>query len=115
MEFKHEPIMLEECIENLKIKDDGIYVDGTLGGAGHSSKIIEKLSSNGLLIGIDRDQEALAASSERLKEYNNVKYVWGNHEQIKQHVENLQIEKVDGIVAPTTKVEIGRVAVYMME
>jgi len=98
MEFKHEPIMLEECIENLNIKADGIYVDGTLGGAGHSSKIIEKLSSNGLLIGIDRDQEALAASRERLKAYNNVKYVWGNHEQIKQHVENLQIEKVDGIL-----------------
>lgn len=98
MEFKHEPIMLEECIENLKIKENGIYVDGTLGGAGHSSKIIEKLSSNGLLIGIDRDKEALEASSKRLKEYNNVKYVWGNHEQIKQHVENLQIEKVDGIL-----------------
>lgn len=98
MEFKHEPIMLEECIDNLKIKEDGIYVDGTLGGAGHSSKIIEKLSSNGLLIGIDRDKEALEASSKRLKEYNNVKYVWGNHEQIKQHVESLQIEKVDGIL-----------------
>ena len=98
MEFKHEPIMLEECIDNLKIKEDGIYVDGTLGGAGHSSKIIERLSSNGLLIGIDRDKEALEASSKRLKDYNNVKYVWGNHEQIKQHVENLQIEKVDGIL-----------------
>lgn len=98
MEFKHEPIMLEECIKNLKINPDGIYVDGTLGGAGHSSKIIENLSSNGLLIGIDRDKEALAASQERLKKYNNVKYVWGNHEQIKQHVENLGFEKVDGIL-----------------
>ena len=76
MEFKHEPIMLEECIKNLNIKANGIYVDGTLGGAGHSSKIIQNLGAEGLLIGIDRDKEALAASSERLKEYNNVKYVW---------------------------------------
>lgn len=98
MEFKHEPIMLEECIDNLKIKSDGIYVDGTLGGAGHSSKIIEKLNSDGMLIGIDRDKEALAASGERLKQYNNVKYVWGNHEQIKQHVESIGVEKVDGIL-----------------
>ena len=98
MEFKHEPIMLEECIKNLNIKANGIYVDGTLGGAGHSSKIIQNLGAEGLLIGIDRDKEALAASSERLKEYNNVKYVWGNHEQIKAHVENLGINKVDGIL-----------------
>ena len=98
MEFKHEPIMLEECIDNLKIKPDGIYVDGTLGGAGHSSKIIEKLNANGLLIGIDRDKDALSASSKRLEEYKNVKYVWGNHEQIKAHVETLGINKVDGIL-----------------
>ena len=98
MEFKHEPIMLDECIENLKIKSNGIYVDGTLGGAGHSSKIIQNLGADGLLIGIDRDKDALAASSERLKEYKNVKYVWGNHEQIKEHVEKLGIAKVDGIL-----------------
>ena len=98
MEFKHEPIMLEECIENLNIKPDGVYVDGTLGGAGHSSKIVEKLNETGLLIGIDRDQEALKASGKRLEKYNNVKYVWGNHEQIKEHVENLGINKVDGIL-----------------
>lgn len=98
MEFRHEPIMVEECIENLKIKPNGIYVDGTLGGAGHSSRILEKLSDEGLLIGIDRDKEALDASKKRLEAYKNVKYVWGNHEQIKQHVENLGIEKVDGIL-----------------
>lgn len=62
MEFKHEPVLLEECIENLEIKPDGIYVDGTLGGAGHSKHILEKLSSSGLLIGIDRDEEALKAA-----------------------------------------------------
>ncbi|MBO5179716.1 MAG: 16S rRNA (cytosine(1402)-N(4))-methyltransferase RsmH [Clostridia bacterium] len=98
MEFKHEPIMLNECLENLKIKPDGIYVDGTIGGAGHSSKIVEKLNENGMLIGIDRDEEALTVSKERLSAYNNVKFVWGRHEEIKQHVNNLGVEKVDGIL-----------------
>ena len=72
MEFKHEPVMLNECIQGLEIKKDGIYVDGTLGGAGHSKEILKKLSQNGRLIGIDRDEEALKAASERLKEYKNV-------------------------------------------
>ena len=67
MEFKHEPIMLMECIENLKIRPDGIYVDGTMGGAGHSSEIVKRLSQQGMLIGIDRDQEALTASRKRLE------------------------------------------------
>ena len=58
MEFKHVPVLLNECIENLKIKPDGIYVDGTLGGAGHSYEIAKRLSSKGRLIGIDRDEEA---------------------------------------------------------
>lgn len=98
MEFKHEPIMLNECIDNLNIKNDGIYVDGTLGGAGHSSEIVKRLSENGKLIGIDRDNEALAASSKRLEEYKNVLYVHGKHEDIKTHVKNLGFEKVDGIL-----------------
>ena len=62
LEFKHNPVMLTECIEGLKIKTDGIYVDGTLGGAGHSKEIVKKLSSQGVLIGIDRDEEALEAA-----------------------------------------------------
>ena len=98
MEFKHEPIMLEECLQNLAIKPDGIYVDGTIGGAGHSSKIIERLSKDGLLIGIDRDEEALHASQKRLANFSNVKYVWGKHEDIKEHLKSLQIQKVDGIL-----------------
>lgn len=98
MEFKHEPIMLNECIENLKIKENGIYVDGTLGGAGHSSEIVKRLSENGVLIGIDRDTEALAASSKRLEAYKNVHYVHGIHEDIKLHVQKLGYEKVDGIL-----------------
>lgn len=59
MEFKHKSILLNECIENLNIKKDGIYVDGTLGGGGHSYNILEKLDNTGLLIGIDRDNDAI--------------------------------------------------------
>lgn len=98
MEFKHEPIMLQECLENLNIKPNGIYVDGTMGGAGHSSRIVERLSENGTLIGIDRDMEALNVCKERLGKYSNVKYVWGKHEDIAKHIKELGIEKVDGIL-----------------
>ena len=98
MEFKHKSVLLQECIDNLKINPNGIYVDGTLGGAGHSSEIVKKLSSKGLLIGIDRDEDALKAASEKLKEYSNVKYVHGNHDEIKEILESLGIEKVDGIL-----------------
>ena len=98
MEFKHIPVLLNECIEGLNINPDGIYVDGTLGGAGHSSQIIKKLSSKGMLIGIDRDEEALKAAKEKLKDYNNVKYVHGNHDDIKQILSEMNIDKVDGIL-----------------
>lgn len=74
MEFKHKPVLLDECIEGLNIKPDGIYVDGTLGGAGHSSHIIEKLSKNGKLIGIDRDKEAIKAAENKLKDFSNFAY-----------------------------------------
>lgn len=98
MEFKHLPVMLNECIEGLNIKPDGIYVDGTLGGAGHSSEIAKKLNQNGKLIGIDRDEEALKAAKEKLKDFSNVTYIHGNHDNIKQILEELKIEKVDGIL-----------------
>ena len=98
MEFKHTPIMLNECIKGLNIKEDGIYVDGTLGGAGHSKEILKHLSNKGLLIGIDRDEEALKAAKENLKEFSNVKYIHGNHDNIKEILENLNIDKVDGIL-----------------
>ena len=98
MEFKHTPIMLDEVIEKLNIKSDGIYVDGTLGGAGHSIEIVKRLNSDGLLIGIDRDKEALNASHERLKEYDNVRYIWGKHENIKDILEGINIKSVDGIL-----------------
>ena len=98
MEFKHKPVLLQECIEGLNLKPEGIYVDGTLGGAGHSKKILENISSKGILIGIDRDEEALKAAKEKLAEYKNVKYVHGNHDNIKEILEELGIEKVDGIL-----------------
>lgn len=98
LEFKHKPVLLNECIEGLNIKPDGIYVDGTLGGAGHSRVIASKLSSNGLLIGIDRDEDALKAARKNLEDYKNVKYVHGNHDDIKNILNDLKIEKVDGIL-----------------
>ena len=82
--------MLEECIEGLNIKPDGIYVDGTLGGAGHSKEILKRLSQNGLLIGIDRDEDALKAAKENLKEFKNVKYIHGNHDNINLILEDLR-------------------------
>ena len=98
MEFKHKPVLLKECIEGLNIKKDGIYVDGTLGGAGHSKEILRNLSDKGLLIGIDRDEEALKAAKQNLAEFKNVKYIHGNHDDIKKILEDLGIEKVDGIL-----------------
>ena len=98
MEFKHKPVMLMPCIDGLKIKKDGIYVDGTLGGAGHSIEIAKRLSPKGKLIGIDRDEEALTAAQEKLKDFSNVIYVHDNHDNIKEILENLEIEKVDGIL-----------------
>lgn len=98
MEFKHKSVLLDECIEGLNIKPDGIYVDGTLGGAGHSKEIVKKLSKKGLLIGIDRDEDALKAARENLKEFQNVKFVKDNHDNIKQILEDIGIEKVDGIL-----------------
>lgn len=98
MKFEHKPVLLDECIENLNIKANGIYVDGTLGGAGHSEQIVKRLSNNGLLIGIDRDLDAISAAKNRLKDYKNVKYVHGNHDDIKMILQNLGLNKVDGIL-----------------
>lgn len=98
MEFNHKPVLLKECIEGLDIKEDGVYVDGTLGGAGHSKEILKRLSDKGTLIGIDRDIDALNAAKINLAEFNNVKYVHGNHDDIKTILNDLDIEKVDGIL-----------------
>ena len=98
MKFEHKPVMLQECIEGLQIKPNGIYVDGTMGGAGHSIEIVKRLSSEGKLIGIDRDEEALNASKARLSEYKNVTYVHDNHDNIKEILQKLGIHQVDGIL-----------------
>ena len=98
MEFNHKPVMLNECISGLNIKPNGIYVDGTLGGAGHSLEILKRLSNKGRLIGIDRDSEALKAAREKLKSYKNVEYIHGNHDEIEELLHNIKIDKVDGIL-----------------
>lgn len=98
MEFNHKPVLLTQCIEGLNIKESGIYVDGTLGGAGHSKEILKRLSNLGMLIGIDRDIEALETAKERLKDYSNVKFIHGNHDNIKQILQDENINEVDGIL-----------------
>lgn len=97
-DFYHISVLLEECLEGLAIKPDGIYVDGTLGGAGHSSRIAAKLTT-GRLIGIDRDPVALKAAGERLTPYaDRVTLVHSNFCEIKQVLQDLQISGVDGIL-----------------
>lgn len=98
MEFKHKSVLLEECIENLNIRPNGIYVDGTLGGGGHSYHILKKLNGTGMLIGIDRDKDALVAASDKLKEFNNFTTVHDNHANIINILKNLKINGVDGIL-----------------
>ena len=97
-EFHHVSVLLQECLEGLNIRPEGIYVDGTLGGAGHSSRIAERLTT-GRLIGIDRDPVALAAAGERLKPWKDrVTLVHSNFCEIKQVLSDLQIPGVDGIL-----------------
>jgi 16S rRNA (cytosine1402-N4)-methyltransferase len=98
MEFKHVSVLLDECIEALDIKENGIYVDCTMGGGGHSLEILKKLNNTGRLIGIDQDTKAIAAAKERLKGYVNVTYVHDNFYNIDSILESLDIEKVDGIL-----------------
>lgn len=98
MEFKHRSVLLDECIEGLNIKPDGIYVDGTLGGAGHSSEIVKRLNEKGRLVGIDQDEDAIKAAGERLKDFENVTIVRSNYEKMKSVLAELGIEKVDGIL-----------------
>lgn len=97
MEFKHEPVMLTQCIEGLNINPDGIYIDGTLGGGGHSLAICQQLSDKGMLIGIDRDADALEAAKSRLESCTCQKhFVQSNYSDVKQVLKELGIDKVDG-------------------
>ena len=99
MEFKHKSVLLFETIDNLNIKPDGIYVDGTLGGGGHSFQILKRLGDGGRLIGIDQDEDALKAAGERLAIFEDkVTTVRSNYCHMKQVLHDLGIEKVSGIV-----------------
>ena len=98
MEFKHRSVLLEECVEQLNIKPDGIYVDGTLGGGGHSFEIC-KMLTGGRLIGIDRDAAAICAAGERLSCYGDkVTILRSNYTDMKQQLANIGVYKVDGIL-----------------
>lgn len=101
MEFNHKSVLLEETINSLNIKPDGIYVDGTLGGAGHAAKVIERLSGNGRFIGIDQDEDALCAAKDKLSRYNDkvrIDIVKSNYKDMINILKSLNIEKVDGIL-----------------
>ncbi len=99
MEFNHKSVLLQETIENLNIKPDGIYVDGTLGGAGHSYEIAKRLSGNGRLIGIDQDADAVAAATERLLDYKDrVTIIRSNYAAMKSELQKIGITQVDGIL-----------------
>ncbi|HJA70770.1 MAG TPA: 16S rRNA (cytosine(1402)-N(4))-methyltransferase RsmH [Candidatus Lachnoclostridium stercoravium] len=96
--FEHKSVLLEETIESLNIKPDGIYVDGTLGGGGHAFHVCERLGENGRLIGIDQDEAAIEAAGKRLSPFKDkVTIVRSNYENIRSVLEGLGIEKVDGI------------------
>ena len=99
MEFQHKSILLNECMEGLSIKEDGIYVDGTLGGGGHSFHILERLGERGRLIGIDQDEDAIKAATKRLEAFaNKVTIVRDNYEHFQTILFTLSIPKVDGIL-----------------
>ncbi len=99
MEFEHKSVLLEEIIEYLNIRQDGIYVDGTLGGGGHSSHIAKRLSGKGRLIGIDQDGDAIAAASDRLKPFKDrVSIVRSNYRAMRQVLSGFGIERADGIL-----------------
>ena len=98
MEFSHTSVLLKETIENLKIKPDGIYVDGTLGGAGHAGEVCRKLSAKGRFIGIDQDQDAIIAASERLAPYKQATIIRSNYCYMVPELAARGINKVDGIL-----------------
>ena len=99
MEFRHESVLLEECIEALQIKEDGVYVDGTIGGAGHAQKVVERLSGRGRLVGIDRDEDAIAAATDRLISYKDrVTILRGSYRDLPALLSGVGIREVDGIL-----------------
>ncbi len=98
MKFDHKPVLLEETIEGLRIKPEGTYVDGTLGGGGHSCCILQRLNDQGRLIGIDQDGAAVAAAGKRLEGFKNATVVRDNYCNIRRVLEDLGVKGVDGIL-----------------
>ncbi|MBR6535626.1 MAG: 16S rRNA (cytosine(1402)-N(4))-methyltransferase RsmH [Lachnospiraceae bacterium] len=97
MVFRHKSVLLEEVLEQLNIREDGIYVDGTLGGAGHAGEVCKRLKG-GSFVGIDQDADAIAVASERLAKYPFAKVVRSNYSEMKTVLQDLGIEKVSGIL-----------------
>lgn len=97
-EFKHIPVMLNEVLDGLNIKKNGIYVDCTIGGGGHSEQILKRLSPNGHLYGFDRDLDAIETCKERLKDYKNLTLLHANYKDAKELLNNLGVTRVDGIL-----------------
>ena len=99
MEFKHTSVLLQECIDGLNIRPDGLYIDGTLGGGGHSFEIAKRLTQGGVLIGIDQDEEALSAAGERLSVYSDrVRLVHDNYENMENAVRSFLEETAFSVV-----------------
>ena len=99
MEFSHYSVLLQETIDELHIRPDGIYVDGTLGGGGHAYQVASRLSEKGRLIGIDQDADAIAAAGERLKEFGDkITIIRSNYANMKEELHRIGVGKVDGIV-----------------
>ena len=98
MEFKHKSVLLKETIDGLKVKPDGVYVDGTLGGAGHAFEVCKKLSAKGRFIGIDQDQDAIVAASERLAACEQAMIIRSNYCYMVEELRARGITKVDGIL-----------------
>ena len=99
MEFKHTPVLLDECLSGLNIKPDGIYMDGTLGGGGHSLEIVKRLNEGGRLIAFDRDEEAILAAGERLRAYREkITYIKDDFKNAPQVLGELGIKGLDGVL-----------------
>lgn len=98
MEFQHKPIMLKQCIDGLSINPDGIYVDGTVGGAGHSSAIASHLSETGRLIGFDKDPDAVLTATARLKEFNNARVFLSDYSEAANILRGMSIDGINGVL-----------------
>ncbi len=98
MEFRHKPVMLNEVIDNLCVKPEGTYVDGTLGGGGHAYEVVKRLSPQGRFIGIDQDADAIRAAGQKLSEFGNVTLIRSNYCNIREELMGNHVEGVDGIL-----------------